>query len=71
VPRADRQLVYIDSYSSLLLSISSLLSLVSSISAVYKACSSCILYVPSHSQIFKIAAHWNAILLDEADVYIE
>jgi hypothetical protein len=37
VSRADRQLVYIESYSPPLLPSSSLLSLVSSISAIYKA----------------------------------
>jgi hypothetical protein len=36
-PRADRQLVYIETYSSALPSSSSLFSLVSSISAIYRA----------------------------------
>jgi hypothetical protein len=48
-PRADRQLVYIESYSSPFLPSPSLLSLVSSISAIYEApfYLNSISYVPS------------------------
>src|SRR5208282_1863741 len=60
VPRADRQLVYIDSYSYHLPSFSSLFSLVSSISAIYRApfipSLNSILYVPSHKLTLILAS---------------